>query len=487
MDVRNNSENDAYDELLKSFSSNGSRENANDVRNHGEIYFSMNSRAGNKPSAAQNNSSASQSQKRVQSGSSPNSARSNSAQPRNNRNANDRASSNGVNARSYMSEQDKKAKKEVRKKKKRQNAIKNSVIAIIIVILVFVSSFLVKIPIMGCINDILAIDASSDDLSVVLTKDSTAYEVIDILAEKKLINNAAFCKLFIRIMSGYYDRENSKGEKVLISYPKGEYYLNSKMGLEGMLKAIITNGQDSNTIMLTFPEGYSIDQIVEKLDSNGVCSAESLYKVMLEDDLYEKYDFLAGINDKDLRYRALEGFLYPDTYEFYFGESPLSVVEKFLDNFEDKWSDEYSARAAELGYTADEIITVASIIEKEASDSEQMSLVASVLHNRLKSSSFTKLECDSTKEYIDNNKEYLSSLGKYSEYSKVYDTYQTTGLPVGAICCPGAEAIYAALYFEDTNYYFFAHDNNGTIYLAETLAQHENNWKEIEAINEGTD
>lgn len=486
MNDRRTRDNDAYDELLKSFSSTGNKENSNEVRNHGEIYFSMNSRAGNQ-SAVQNQTKRNQQNgSKTVATSQPNSSGTKASVSRNlKKTAQDGTKS--ISADSFMNEQNRKAKKARAKKKKRQNTLKNSIIAIFIVVMIFVSAFLVKIPIMGCINDIVAIDASNDDLSVIIPKDCTADEVIDILAEKKLINNSLFCKLFIRIISGYYERENSKGEKVYIMYPKGEYYLNSSMGLEGMLRAIITNGVEANTIMLTFPEGYNVDQIIEKLDSNGVCSAESLKKVMLEDELYNKYEFLSAISDKQLRYQVLEGFLYPDTYEFYLGESPLSVVEKFLDNFEEKWSDEYSLRAAELGYNIDEIITVASIIEKEASNSQQMSLVASVLYNRLKSSSFTKLECDSTKDYIDNNRDYLIAQGKYSDYSKVYDTYQTTGLPVGAICCPGAEAIYAALYFEDTDYYFFAHDKNGKIYLAETLEQHENNWKAIAAVNDNID
>lgn len=502
-------DNDAYDELLKSFSSAGNTDTSDEIKNRGEIYFSMNSRSENTgvpmnsptknitpPTARTAQSSSMRSDYTSQTGSTAKSSASPSfARPVGGTKKSESTSSSSARKSTNLKKastgkngdgmaQNNKTKKKTKAKGKNQISkvtVKNSIIAIIIVVAVFVSAVLIKIPIMGCINDILAIDVSSDEYRVTLDEDCDVNEVIDILAEKNLINNPLFCKIFARLM-GHYEKTDFKKNVVKIVYPAGEYYLNSSMGLEGMLREIKTNGDDSNTVTLTFPEGYSVDQIVEKLDSNGVCSAESLYKVMLSDELYEKYDFLSKIEDKELRYRVLEGFLYPDTYEFYVGESPLSVLERFLKNFDEKWDDAYSARASELGYTVDEIITVASIIEKEASDAEQMSLVASVLYNRLKSSSFPKLECDSTQNYIEQHKELMSS-SEYATYMKVYDTYQTTGLPEGPICCPGAEAIYSALYFENTNYYFFAHDNEGKIYLAETFSQHEVNNNEINRVN----
>lgn len=500
-------DNDAYDELLKSFSSAGNTDTSDEIKNRGEIYFSMNSRSENTgspvssqtksitpPTARTVQNSAMRSEYKSTVGTNAKNSASSSARHGGEtkksesasgtaarKSTNPKKASTGKNGNGMAQNRTKKKAKAKGKKQMSKVTVKNSIIAIVIVVAIFVSAVLIKIPIMGCINDILAIDVSSDEYRVTLDEDCDVNEVIDILAEKNLINNPMFCKIFARLM-GHYEKTDFKNNVVKIVYPAGEYYLNSSMGLEGMLREIKTNGDDSNTVTLTFPEGYSVDQIVEKLDSNGVCSAESLYKVMLSDELYEKYDFLSKIEDKELRYRVLEGFLYPDTYEFYVGESPLSVLERFLKNFDEKWDDAYSARASELGYTVDEIITVASIIEKEASDAEQMSLVASVLYNRLKSSSFPKLECDSTQNYIEQHKELMSS-SEYATYMKVYDTYQTTGLPEGPICCPGAEAIYSALYFENTNYYFFAHDNEGKIYLAETFSQHEVNNNEIDRVN----
>ncbi len=459
MDEKLNKSNDAYDELLKSFYSTiNEDEQKVDVKNRGEIYFSANSRAKTERTVQR------QPQRSTAS------ARGSSSTVK-------RATKESVRANTAVQKKaapQKKSAPKKKSKKKSNSNLQNSILAVIIVSIVFVSAFLIRIPIMGCINDVLAIDVSSTDFRVVLEKDMDAYEVIDELAKKDLINNPMFCKLFAKIMS-LDVKKDSMGNKKTIVFPEGTYYLNSSMGVEGMLLEIRTNGVESNTVKVTFPEGFNVDQIVEKLDDAGVCSAASLYNAMVSDEIFEKYDFLSSVTEKELRYRVLEGYLYPDTYEFYIGESPTSVIERFLNNFEDKWSEQYAARAQALGYTVDEILTVASILEKEAFDAAQMPVISGILYNRLESSSFPFINCDSTAKYIEGFKDTLEASGQYSEYMKVYDTYQKTGLPIGAICCPGADAIYSALYPESNDYYYFLHDAEGKIYLAQTAAEHQSN------------
>lgn len=449
MDDKVKKNKDSYDELLKSFYSNSHEEKPKDeVKNRGEIYFSANS--GNRNAS----SSGRKAQRPVQQ------TAKRTAAPVN----------RPANAKSPQA-----GKRPTQKKRKKKNSnLQNSILAVIIVVIVFVSAFIIRIPIMGCINDVLAIDVSDTDFRVVLDRDMDAYEVIDELGKKDLINNPMFCKLFAKLMK-LDTRTDASGNRKQIVFPAGTYFLNSAMGVEGMLLEIRSNGVVSNTVKVTFPEGYNIDQIAAKLDDSGVCSAEAFFKAMENEEIFGDFEFLSSVTDKEMRYRALEGYLYPDTYEFYIGESPASVIERFLKNFENKWSDTYSSKAKELGYTIDEVITIASILEKEAFDAEQMPVIASVLYNRLESSSFPFINCDSTAKYIDNFKESLEAQGKYADYMKVYDTYQKTGLPIGAICCPGADAIYAALHPENTDYYYFLHDDEGKIYLARTADEHQNN------------
>ncbi len=455
-DNKNGNISDSYDELFSSYYASENSKTNDDVRNKGEVYYSAYSKTSpnNKSKTASTRSTSANNR-----GTAVNSSRTSSGA--------NRTKSGSTQARTN------------KKRRKKSNGAQSAVLAVIIVVIVFISAFLIRIPIMGCINDILAIDVSTTDFRVVLDKDMTVYEVIDELGKKDLINNPLFCKLFAKI-TGLDERTDASGNKKVLMYPAGTYFLNSGMGVEGMLLEIRSNGVVSNTVKVTFPEGFTVEQIVEKLDDSGVCSAESLYKVMVGDEIFSQYDFLSGITEKELRFRALEGYLYPDTYEFYIGESPTSVIERFLNNFEDKWSSTYEARAKELGYTMDEIITVASIIEKEAFDAEQMRVIASVIYNRLNSSSFPFINCDSTAQYIEKYKDKLISEGTYTDLLKVYDTYQKTGLPVGAICCPGADAIYSALHPESTDYYYFLHDKDGKIYLASTASEHENNLQYIE-------
>lgn len=452
MDDNVKKNNDSYDELLKSFYSNMNEEKPKDeVKNRGEIYFSANS-------GTRNNSSAGQ---RAQTSASRTPAK--------------RPASSAAKTSKPAATGKTGAKRPAQKKrKKKASNLQNSILAAIIVVLVFVSAFIIRIPIMGCINDVLAIDVSDTDFRVVLNKDMDAYEVIDELGKKDLINNPMFCKLFAKLMK-LDTRTDASGNKKQIVFPAGTYFLNSAMGVEGMLLEIRSNGVVSNTVKVTFPEGYNIDQIAAKLDDSGVCSAEAFFKAIDSEEFYGDFEFLSSITEKEMRYRVLEGYLYPDTYEFYIGESPTSVIERFLKNFENRWNDTYAAKAKELGYTVDEIITIASILEKEAFDAAQMPVIASVLYNRLESSSFPFINCDSTAKYIENFKDSLEAQGKYADYMKVYDTYQKTGLPIGAICCPGADAIHAALHPENSDYYYFLHDAEGKIYLARTSAEHQNN------------
>ena len=482
-----NKSNDDYDELLRSFYSNSESEKPKDeVKNRGEIYFSANSTSAGSANSRKNlQRTAPTSRKntdtvlridRPVSSAQNNLYRGTASQASATQNSASgsvaQRPASGVPAAQKAPQ---KSKTAVKKKKRKKNSfLQNALLSVIIVIFVFISSLIIRIPIMGCINDILAIDVSDTDFRVVLDKDMDVYEVIDELGKKDLINNPMFCKLFAKLMK-LGVRTDASGNKKDIVFPEGTYHLNSSMGVEGMLLEIRSNGVVSNTIKVTFPEGFTVNQIAEKLDDSGVCSSEAFYKAMTSEEIFNKYEFLSGITEPQLRYRILEGYLYPDTYEFYIGESPISVIERFLNNFEDKWSSAYAAKANELGYTIDEIITVASILEKEAFDADQMPLIASVLYNRLDSSSFPFINCDSTGKYIAEYKNALTAEGRYDECMKVYDTYQKTGLPIGAICCPGADAIYSALHPENTDFYYFLHDPDGNIYLSRTSEEHQGN------------
>ena len=232
-------------------------------------------------------------------------------------------------------------------------------------------------------------------------------------------------------------------------------------------------------VRVTFPEGLTSVEIAEKLEANGVCpAADFMEEVKNFDAVKGSYACLASVKNADQRAFALEGYVFPDTYDFYRGESAASALKRFLSNANRKLTDERAARAKELGYTMDEIVTLASIIQEEAGDPNEMPKVAAVMHNRLNSPAYGKLQCDVTINYVNDritDSPYLS--GDTSVFAARYNTYKVEGLPVGAICCPGIDAIDAALYPADTNDFFFVTDKDMNYYYAETYEQHLENCK----------
>lgn len=229
----------------------------------------------------------------------------------------------------------------------------------------------------------------------------------------------------------------------------------------------------SNVVRVTFPEGTAVSQAAQLLEENGVCSAAEFMAAADDPTVLEGFGF--EIPDGENRPFLFEGYVFPDTYEFYRGESARSALRRFLKNTESKLDDEIIARCDELGYTVDEILTLASIIQEEAGNPAEMGKVSSVIHNRLESSRFPKLQCDVATFYLrDYVKPYFEE-AEYEGFIDLYNTYNCEGLPEGPITNPGTDAINAALYPEDTDYYYFVTDSDANYYYASTWSEHLEN------------
>lgn len=347
--------------------------------------------------------------------------------------------------------------------------------------MVCVLVFTVVISTVGiqCINDALALSVSDEEIEVTIPEGITTSEAISLFKEKGLINVKWFSRFFAAFRG--YDEEGIhyyvNGEEKLQPYVGGTYYLSSSMGVEGMLNVILDNSAGSEqTVSVTFPEGYTIAQIVNRLEDYEIITDDKKFISAANYDY--NYAFLDSENDGAAL--ALEGYLFPDTYDMFIGESTSSIVKRFLDNFNEKWSDKYAKRAEELGFTTSEILTIASIIQKEAAGSSQMADISSVIHNRLKKSmNYPMLQCDSTELYVTNYLTDLLGESKASPYLDKYDTALCMGLPEGPICNPGLDAIHAALYPSDTSYLYFCHDKSGNVYYATTDYEHQVNVAKI--------
>lgn len=332
--------------------------------------------------------------------------------------------------------------------------------------LILIASICLSVYGLSCLNDIFAIRNSDETVTVTVPENATTGDVIDVLHDAGLIKHTVFCRVYAFFM-GYED-----------NYLNGIHQLNAKMGLEGMLLGTKEEKSGAETVDVIFPEGWTISQIADRLEEYGVCSADLFLKTL--DETQFDYDFLETPLASTNRYRKLEGYLFPAQYNFYVNEAPTSVVKKFFDAFNDNvMTEENVARAKELGLTMDQVLTIASIIQREAANTAQMYQVSSVIHNRLNSNSFPQLGCEAVDVYYQN--EILPNVGtsRADELFNGYSAYGTEGIPNGPICNPGTDAIDAALNPESSDYYFFCHDSKGNIYLARTQTEQNANWNKI--------
>ena len=194
-------------------------------------------------------------------------------------------------------------------------------------ILIVLIALLLAIHWTSCINDILGFARSDKEKVIVVEEGDTTNQLIGKFDRAGLIKHSTVCKLFIATTSGIRN-DNDK-------YLKGEFTLTPDMGIEKMLSTC-TATQKRETVEITFPEGFTVEQIAEKLEESKVCSKSDFLKAT--NVATYSYDFVKDIANGDQRYHLLEGYMYPDTYEFYVGEDAASVVSKLLGNFHDKWT-----------------------------------------------------------------------------------------------------------------------------------------------------
>lgn len=238
-------------------------------------------------------------------------------------------------------------------------------------------------------------------------------------------------------------------------------------------------------VTVTIPEGSTVLDIAEIMEKNKVCSATDFEVACTT--IPEGYDRLFDGVTPDNRVFVLEGYLFPETYEFYKEDGAEKAVMKLLDQTNRVITDEDIAKAKEKGMSLDQALTLASVVQAEASDPENMPMVSSVFSNRLKEGSgFAYLGSDVTRHYIERKmKDYIAAEGM--DYDTLFGAYCTNdgytnkraGLPVGPICNPGRSAIDAALNPAESKYYYFFTDNDWNYYYNETLSGHQNQWNQL--------
>lgn len=215
----------------------------------------------------------------------------------------------------------------------------------------------------------------------------------------------------------------------------------------------VTATEPSSVVRVTFPEGYTLVRMAWRLEENGICSAEDFINEAQNGD-FSSYPLVANEPDDEKICFKLEGYLFPCTIDVDKElDTPHSIIEKLLSAGETYITDEMRSRADELGYSMHDILTVASIVEKEAFTEDQKANIASVLYNRLDKG--MQLQCDVTIKYVTGVIEEIYP-EQVDTYKYFYNTYRCDALPAGPICNPGIESIRAALYPAESDYLFFA-------------------------------
>lgn len=315
--------------------------------------------------------------------------------------------------------------------------------------------------------DSMAFDRDEKPIDVELPAGASTEVVAQILEDNGLIDSAFCFRVFSRIT------------KADGKWQVGAFSVSPDMGYATLIETLQTM-TPRETVTVTIPEGFTVEEMAKRFEENGVCDSQSFYEAIIY-GVYD-YDFIneiPNINDGEEyagRIYQLEGYLFPDTYNFYVGSSGETVVQRMLENFNNKLTDEIRSAIKAKGWTIDQAIIIASIIEGEAATKEDMEKVSKVLENRLApDSGYPKLQLCSTRDYVKN---ILPSVDGITVTSIAYNTYEREGLPVGAINNPGIQAIMAALNPSvDENMkdcYFFATDyNTGITYFSKSFAEHE--------------
>lgn len=371
---------------------------------------------------------------------------------------------------------------------KKSKKIKSSKFFFKIAWLVFVclvSALLARFAISG-LNDMLAFGKEPDIVQIELSEDCSIDEVAKILESKKVISETWCFKIYALV---------TKAPK---KFNKGIYEIEVGMDYQSILNRMKDSESSKDVVEVTVTEGMNAMECANLMSKSGICNKDEFLKCCSSDKFDEKYSFLKEINNNGKRVYKLEGYLFPDTYKFYRDEKPYNVVIKFLNNYQKKIYQKidvegYSSKisiaeiAANQNLPVDEVINIASLIQAEAANKEDMYNVSSVINNRLATAktdgknrfgefSMNILRLDATVYYPYKSESAVPSKLK-NNFNSSYNTYKIEGLPPGPICNPGIEAIKAALLPAKTDYYYYCHSASGQSFFAKTNDVHIANLK----------
>ncbi len=289
----------------------------------------------------------------------------------------------------------------------------------------------------------------SGDIAVNIEQGMNAKQIAEELESEGAINNAFMFRIYSKLKN--YESQ----------YKYGVYTFGSELGYDDIASKLMNEGAKAESVTVTIPERATIDEMAEILQKNGICSKSDFKNAVQHEDF--NYDFIKDIPAQSVYYR-LEGYLFPDTYDFFSYDSKACArlaVDKMLKTTEKRvFTEENINKAKDMGYSMHELLTMASVVELEASGSPaEMANVAAVFYNRLSWNDAKLLGSSPTAEYPHGN-------GRY-------DTNKYEGLPPGPLCSPSLNAVMASLNpTKDFKYTYFVTDANMKFYYRSSYNEH---------------
>ncbi len=350
-------------------------------------------------------------------------------------------------------------------KKKHQKKSKNGIKSLIWILMIFVISIALASTVIFVGADYMGIGfGRSGKVTIEIPQGTPTVQIAEILEDSGAVKVPIAFRLYAKIKG--YDSQ----------FKYGVYTFSAEAGYEDISTMLINEGAKAQSVSVTIPEGTGINDytknvngekvvvpgIATLLEKNNVCKKADFFAALDQVDLKGK---LLSNSDPDRTYYALEGYLFPETYDFYNYDSKecaVLAVRKMIEESEKRITDDMYKQAEDMGYNMNQILTMASIIQMEAgTDAEALPKIAAVFYNRLNSKDFATLGSSPTCYYGDS----------FKRDDKRYDTYTAKGLPPGPLCSPSIDAIKAALNPDSNEYFYFVTDAKGKFYFHKTMAE----------------
>lgn len=345
--------------------------------------------------------------------------------------------------------------------KNKNNAAK-IVIAVLIVVLAGIGAYFGYTFVS---NDINGNEEYKTEYNLYISDGDTQYDVSQRLYSNGIVANDS-------LWSNWMDRHYPDYE-----YCAGEFLLTNDMSYEEIAQKLQNPDVSHKSVSVCIPEGYNVFDIATALEENGICSGNDFLEACRSKDDYD-YSFISEIPESDTIAYELEGFLFPATYDFEENMDAREVVDEMLAAFADRITDSWRSYCSENDITLYELVTLASVVEKETLGEGVAQNIASVFINRLNSSH--KLQSDVTIDYGNA----LRANGFDDSVVTSYNTYKCSALPSGPICNPGVANIDAVVNHTDTDYfYFFSYNNGADFYFTDDYSDFSKNWEKLKDTN----